>query len=298
MTKKIYVLSRQLGINLLKVVILSNLLMLISVRILNAMPFSYADVPPYHQSFIQQIIVRVTEFLSRALPDSYLLLFPPILLLFALASAWFVGYLRSKKNVRTAFTRKIFHFIIFTGAGILQMFSGLSGVVLFGCIVSFVVIFAVIKGKGYPFYEALARQMDEPHRSTFIIIPLITTAIGGVLSNILFFPFAYLGYFVCGWGDAIGEPVGAAWGKHRYKVPSWKGVKVTRSIEGSMAIFLIGSIISILAIIFSGYSIGASILVGLACGMTGALIEAISTHGFDNLTVQVVVSAVAFFLLN
>ena len=37
---------------------------------------------------------------------------------------------------------------------------------------------------------------------------------------------------------------------------------------------------------------------GLACGLTGAALEAISHHGLDNLTVQIVASATAWLLLS
>jgi len=272
--------------------------MFASVNLLCAASNIYADIPYNNQPLIARIIEDVYDFLLRALPSGSLLLFSPLLILFAVCSAWFVAYLKIKKRIRTAYTRKIFHFMIFTMAGILQILVGLSGVVLFGCIVSLIVIFGVLKGRDYPFYEALARQKDEPYRSTFIIVPLITTAVGGVLANLLFYPFAYIGYFVCGWGDAVGEPVGAAWGKHQYKVPSWKGVKVTRSLEGSLAIFIVGTAITILTLLLSGYATFTSLLVGLACGLTGAFVEAVSTHGFDNLTVQIFVSCVAFFLLH
>jgi len=257
-----------------------------------------ADIPYNNGFLLAQIVKTIGDFCSRALPSVDLLLYSPLLVLYAVLCAWFVSYLKRERDIRTAYTRKIFHFLIFTMAGVLQIFLGLSGVVLFGILVSLVIIFGLIKGQGYTFYEALARPKDEPHRSTFIIIPLITTAAGGVIANLLFYPFAFIGYFVCGWGDAIGELVGAAWGKHQYKVPSWWGVKATRSIEGSLSIFILGSAVTILALLLTGYTAETSLFVGFACGITGTLVEAISTHGFDNLTVQILVSGVAYFLLH
>ena len=59
----------------------------------------------------------------------------------------------------------------------------------------------------------------------------MTTAIGGVLCNLLFPRYAYIGYLVCGWGDAVGEPIGMRWGKHRYNVPSMRGVPAQRSSQ-------------------------------------------------------------------
>ena len=89
---------------------------------------------------------------------------------------------------------------------VLHLMGGFPTVALFGAIVSAAVLYAVYRGDGFGFYEALARPTDAPRRTFFILVPLATTAIGGVLSNLLFGAFATIGYLVCGWGDAVGEP--------------------------------------------------------------------------------------------
>ena len=91
-----------------------------------------------------------------------------------------------QRQVRTPYTRKVFHFLIFTMASIVQLRWQFPGVVVFGTIVSLVVLYAVVRGAGYPLYEALARPTDAPHRSLYIIVPLFTTIAGGLISNILF----------------------------------------------------------------------------------------------------------------
>ena len=102
---------------------------------------------------------------------------------------------------------------------------------------------------------------------------------------------------VTGWGDAVGEPVGTRWGKHRYRVPSLAGVVATRSLEGSAAVLLAGTAAAALALFGMGYGASVSIGVGAACGASGAAVEAISNHGLDNLTVQVATTALAWALL-
>ena len=164
--------------------------------------------------------------------------------------------------------------------------------------VSLCVLYATYRGKNFPFYEAMARPTDEPHRTFYIIVPLITTAMGGGITNLFFGEFAYVGYLVGGWGDAVGEPVGTRWGKHRYKVPSLLGIKATRSLEGSFAVVLVGSVVAFLGLFAVGFPITNAVYVALACGIAGALIEAISTHGLDNLTIQVAAAATAYFLLS
>ncbi|HKK08324.1 MAG TPA: hypothetical protein VKA44_05510, partial [Gemmatimonadota bacterium] len=142
------------------------------------------------------------------------------LLGFAGASAALAGWLRKSRGVRTAYTRKVFHLLVFNAAGALQLLWGRPAVVLFALLVSGLVLVALAAGDGFAFYEAMARPEDAPHRSLFILVPLATTAAGGVVANLLFPGMAWLGYVVAGWGDAVGEPVGSAWGRHPYRVPS------------------------------------------------------------------------------
>src|SRR5690606_11252358 len=157
------------------------------------------------------------------------------------------------RGVRTAYTRKVFHFTIFAAASVIQLVSGLGGVVVFGTIVALIVLFAVWRGDEHPFYEALARPNDAPRRTLFIVVPLVTTALGGVLSNLLFPAYAWAGYLVAGWGDAVGEPVGSRWGRHRYRVPSLAGVAATRSWEGSAAVLLVGALAATLGGLMAGF---------------------------------------------
>ena len=174
----------------------------------------------------------------------------------------------------------------------------LPGVTVFGIVSTLIVLYAVKRGDGYGFYEALARPADAPHRTLFIIVPLVTTALGGIATNSFFAIYAYVGYLVCGWGDAVGEPVGSRWGKHRYRVPSLAGVKAERSIEGSTAVFLSGSIAASIGLLTAGgLLMPTAVAVGFACGLAGAIVEAVSTHGLDNFTTQVAAAAVASLLL-
>jgi phytol kinase len=220
----------------------------------------------------------------------------PASIAYAGAAAFLAGHLRVARGVRTPYTRKIFHFTIFTAAGLLQILWGLPAVVIYGSVTSAMVLYAVWRGDGFPFYEAMARPSDAPRRTLFILIPLVTTALGGVTSNLLFPAWAFVGYLVCGWGDAVGEPVGTRWGAHRYSVPSMGGVKSTRSIEGSLAVFTAGSAATIAALLLQGLPMQQALFIGFGAGLAGALVEAVSTHGLDNFTVQVAASAAAWFL--
>lgn len=221
----------------------------------------------------------------------------PAAVLYAGAAAALVGWLRTRRAVRTPYTRKIFHFLIISAAGAVQLLWGLPGVVVLGIVTSMLVLYALYRGDGHPFYEALARPSDAPRRALFIALPLVTTALGGVLANLLFPGFAPIGYLVTGWGDAVGEPVGTRWGAHRYRVPSLAGVRVTRSLEGSGAVLLVGSVAATLGLLGSGVAPATASWVGLACGLAGGAVEALSSHGIDNLTVQLAASGAAWALL-
>lgn len=236
------------------------------------------------------------HWLTRFVPSiDTILVVAPVALLVGAAAAALASYLRAR-GVRTAYTRKVFHFTIFTAASVIQLVSGLGGVVVFGTIVALIVLFAVWRGAEHPFYEALARPNDAPRRTLFIVVPLVTTALGGVLSNLLFPAYAWAGYLVAGWGDAVGEPVGSRWGRHRYRVPSLAGVAATRSWEGSAAVLLVGALAVTLGGLMAGFDATTALRVGAAAATAGALVEAVSNHGLDNLTVQVAASAAAAFV--
>lgn len=219
----------------------------------------------------------------------------PLALLYGLAAAA-VAAAFHRRGMRVPYTRKIFHFTIFTMATVVQLVWGLPGVTVFGSVVSALVLAAVAHGARNPLYQALARPSDAPHGTLFILVPLLTTAAGGGFSNLLFPGYAYIGYLVCGWGDAVGEPVGTRWGRHRFRVPSMGGVPAVRSLEGSAAVFAMGSLAAVIGLLAFGRAPGEALLIGVAAGLAGALVEAVSTHGLDNLTVQLAASAVAYWL--
>ena len=239
----------------------------------------------------------MNSLFTRFLPSTEVVLFVgPLALIYGWIVFSIVGHLRARRALRTAYTRKIFHFLIFTMATVVHLTWRLHGVVVFGAVLTLFVLYVVWRGEGHPFYEAIARPSDAPHRTMFILVPLFTTALGGFFSNVFFAPFAYVGYLVCGWGDAAAEPVGSRWGRHPYRVPSLSGVPAARSLEGSAAVFIIGSIAAMVGLAANNYSFFAAAAIGLTCGLAGAIVEAISNHGLDNLTTQVAASAVAWLL--
>ena len=216
----------------------------------------------------------------------------PLGLAWSFACLWFAGHLK-RNGIRTGYTRKVFHFLIFATVALLQWRSGTRSVCVFGGACTLVVFFAVWRGAGNMLYEAMAREKDEPHRTFFILVPYFATLMGGLLSNILFGALAISGYLVTGLGDAIGEPVGTMIGKHPYRVPSLSSVPATRSWEGSTAVFIASAVALGLASAVTPHiavsSLGFSKIIAIAAAC--ASVEALSPHGWDNATMQLIPSA-------
>ncbi|HSJ14158.1 MAG TPA: hypothetical protein VK939_07075 [Longimicrobiales bacterium] len=235
----------------------------------------------------------------NALPD-----FRTAALVAALGLAWVLpcaalaAWLRVRRGVRTPYTRKVFHFLTIAAATLVQLRWGFGGVMVYGSVVTLVVLYTVARGEGFPFYEAIARDTDAPHRTRFILIPLATTAVGGLLANLLFPLAAHVGYMAVAVGDAVGEPVGTRWGRHRYTVPSLsRRVPATRSLEGSAAVFVSTALAVGLLLLMGGEPFARAAGIAAAVAAATAAVEAASHHGLDNLTIQVAASAVAALLL-
>jgi phytol kinase len=208
--------------------------------------------------------------------------------------------LKTKHRVRTGYTRKLFHVLIFTSAVFVHALGGFWAVCLFGAMVTLLVGVAVFRGRGDRFYEALARGHDVPYRTYYIVVPYFATLIGGMTSNIFFGPLAVVGYLVGGLGDAAGEPAGLRWGKHHYRVSRRGAVVMTKTIEGSLAV-LAASVLALLVALaitpelrFDLRSLIALPVIALIC----TLVEAFSPRGWDNVPMQIVPTVLAAFLLS
>lgn len=227
--------------------------------------------------------------------------FPEILVAAAVSAAMILtggslsGALKRRAGWRTGYTRKLFHFLIFFTAVGLHLWRGMPAVNILGLSMGIYVIMVVRAGEGNFFFEALAREKDAPRRGYFIVVPYLTTALGGLISNGLFGACAVMGYLVGGAADAVAEPVGVRFGRHRYRVLSLRKVETAeRSVEGSLSILAVSVILS--AVFFVAYyhlAFFYSLLASLLLSAAVALIEAASPHGADNLTIQVTASGLA-----
>ena len=240
-------------------------------------------------------------FVDNFPPWKILLIGCPVALLWSFMCLYFSGYLKMHRCWKTGYTRKIFHFMIFTSVVVIQSIWGTPVVCLFGGMCTLVILYAIVRGRGNPFYEAMAREKDEPHRTCYIMVPYFATLIGGLMSNILFSHAAIAGYLVTGIGDATGEIFGTRFGKHLYKVRSLSSVPAIRSWEGSLAVFVmsVGAIAASVFILPEMKLTNELFILIPLLGIVSAGVEAVSPHGWDNTTMQVIPSFliyVIFFL--
>jgi phytol kinase len=98
------------------------------------------------------------------------------------------------------------------------------------------------------------------------------------------------------WADGLSDPIGRRYGKHKYHVAG-----STKSVEGSLAFFLIGVCsVAVTLMFFGAFSRLPAISVpifSVGIAALGTFIEAVSPAGTDNLTVPIVSFLVAFLLV-
>jgi len=226
-------------------------------------------------------------------PLNWLYYGPPAALSLALG-AYLAGWLKLRKGVRTNYTRKVFHIMNFTYAALIYLVGSTTAVVLFGGLGIGAMLVCIFIKDGNILLEGIAREQDAPHRKFYVIVPFLATAIAGIIDNSLIPRFAVVGYLVSGWGDAAGEPVGARWGKHRYKVMSLFKVSCTRSIEGSIGVFCASLAGAYIALMIAAVPPLPAVPLALLVAGAGTLVEAVSSHGLDNLTVQMAAAFAAY----
>jgi phytol kinase len=222
----------------------------------------------------------------------------PVTIISIFSFLYLSGFLKTNSYIKTNYTRKLFHILVFTLAGILGLFFGHQGVMFYGGLTGIIIIAVIYLGAGNILYEGIAREQDRPHRSFYIGIPFLSTALGGLFNSFVFGQFAIVGYLVAGWGDAVGEPVGVRFGKHKYNVPTLQKVKCQRSLEGSFAVMIMSTLAVLIGLWLIGiYSIFSIITAAIITGIITTIIEAISPHGLDNFSTQVGAAGIVFVIM-
>jgi len=241
----------------------------------------------------------ITNFLVELPSPSVVMLGALVAFVWSYCCLRFAGHLKTKTRLRTGYTRKVFHVLIFVSAVVVQAFGGFVAVCVFGMMVSVVVGLALLRGPNDRLYEALAREQDGPYRTYYIVVPYFATLIGGLASNIFFGPLAVVGYLVGGLGDAAGEPVGTRWGRHRYFSSGSKAL-VSKTFEGSFAV-LAASVVALLISVAIRPELHFDLRAAIALPVIAivcALVEAFSPRGWDNVPMQFVPTVLIAILLS
>lgn len=198
-----------------------------------------------------------------------------------------------RQGWRVGDTRKVFHLAIFTAAACVRGATSLGMLVAMSLVVVSVVLWSVWRGPKSPLFRALARPSDAPFQQRHILLPLFCTGLGGVLAQGIAGELALITYLMAGWGDAVGEPVGIRWGRHQYRVPSLDGLPARRSWEGTLAVWLASTLAAACGLLWCQQPLHHALWLG-GCA---ALIEAVSPHGWDNLTLPVGLALCLFCLI-
>jgi len=87
------------------------------------------------------------------------------------------------------------------------------------------------------------------------------------------------------WGDAFASVIGLRLGRHAYTF-----VGNTRTIEGTIALFIIAAVATFAAFILvpPGLAAGQALMISAVTALAAGIVEAISPFGIDNLTIPAI----------
>ena len=222
-------------------------------------------------------------YVGFSIYDINLDIYPVLLLMYAFIAPSIVlsitGFL-NRKGLHDGYTRKIFHFIGFVSIAVFLRYAPFDATIMFIIVGIIYVGIACISGTGFLWFDGIRRKSDSPNEILYVILPMASAILGLGLSWAVFgHPFVETGMLCVAIGDAVAEPIGVRFGKHKYKVYSLTGYPTERSLEGSLSVLL-----SCAAIIFFAIN---NLILALLLGMIISLIEAISPRGSDNFTVLI-----------
>ncbi len=237
---------------------------------------------------------------DRLLPDIFILSG----FVAAVLVIWCVtGYLRLREILRPGDARKINHVVAFVGGSLCfgwlepeqsRITGTAAGVVLLAA------VFLTCQLKRWkPFSWAFAgntRPDDAPNEAFYFWSSWLLSISSLLMIEVIFreITITRAAAIVVGIGDGIAEPIGSRFGRHIYKIPAIRtGKPRTRSLEGSAAVAA-GAFFSIIVIMIytTDHGLYRSLAAAGSIGMGAAIVEAVTPHGFDNLTVAFAVAGI------
>lgn len=199
-----------------------------------------------------------------------------------------MGYLNDN-GWKDGDTRKLFHitgFIAFTVFLAFASFDAIIILILSG-IVSIAI--AIFGGEEFLWFKGIGRNSDRGEKQTYVILPLLCSGLWLILALFIFSKeIAIIATLCVALGDALAEPVGIRFGKHKYNVKAIKGSSSQKSIEGSLAVFVVCTII---ILIFT-----LNPVLAISLGAILSIVEGISPRGTDNITIPAVAAIILSIL--
>jgi dolichol kinase len=203
------------------------------------------------------------------------------------------GYIITNKSsvFKVNYTRKLQHFAAYMVPLVIK--NNYHGPLALGwgdffTMLGFLVLIKPIRESSTFFmlqFNSLDRPEDRPHTLKWIIAGNIAPG----LFILLFFKWlfgeqgalTFIIIFITGIGDGLAEPVGIAWGKHKYKTRGcFSPRRYTRSWEGSACVFLSGMIFP--ALQYANFENFSQVLLAmLILPPTMAYAEATAPHTMD-----------------
>ncbi|MGL6298221.1 MAG: hypothetical protein ACRC1M_03530 [Methanobacteriaceae archaeon] len=199
-----------------------------------------------------------------------------------------MGYLNDS-GWKDAHTRKLLHIIAFIAFTIFLAFAPFSSIIIL--ILSGIVSIAIASfgGEDFLWFRAVARNADNEEEKTYVILPLLCSGLW-LLFALFIFPkeIAIIATLCVALGDAIAEPIGLRFGKHKYTARAIKGPSSQKSIEGSLGVFIVCTLI---LLVFT-----QNILLAVLLGLFLSIVEGISPRGTDNITIPVAAAIILTIL--
>ncbi|MGQ4913427.1 MAG: diacylglycerol/polyprenol kinase family protein [Candidatus Asgardarchaeia archaeon] len=213
--------------------------------------------------------------------------------------------LRKKLNYSISFTRKLIHLFAGFSAYIIPFqdnpWSATIVAITFVILLYFSSPNSPIKVLSR-WFETMADREDEwsaGHIMGPVYYSISITVLVALFTFILPVEYSFTaaaGLTAMYLGDGLGTTIGLRYGKHKYRAPTGG----TRSLEGSLAVFVgsfVGAMIAIVVFGIFGFNvvtINDAIVLSLIAAIVATIVEAISPSLYDNFTVPLITTLAVY----
>lgn len=221
-------------------------------------------------------------------------------------ATWVIaGWMKFHGWLRTGDARKLNHATVLV-AGVIWFNSGDVAQDRIACHMAVLILFVLLlvvcrwhkSGLAHYAFYGYARESDRPHDAFHVWFSWLVSILGLEAVDLTFHSLELTRFaaLVLGLADAVGEPIGTRFGKHRYLVRDLlTSTHKYRSWEGSLAVAAMASFVvyfCLVPMIPNGLvddseSRIVRLMIALVAGGFIAVIEAWTPHGLDNLTIPV-----------